>query len=123
MDEEKREETRKNMMGAPIRMIRSSRDAWEKPRKRAGISRYQEGDGRRFSMTRVMKTIRGMKYRKAVPRGSATKETWQLLMDDVDEFSDLILHLWNARDPSQAMASGGRCADRETERDKWMRGS
>jgi hypothetical protein len=36
-----------------------------------------------------------MKYRKAVPRGSATKETWQMLMDDVDEFPDLMLHLWN----------------------------
>ena len=84
-------------MGAPTRMIRSSRDAWEKQRRRAseGPSRYQEGDVRRFNITRVKKTIRGMKYRKAVPRGSATKETWQMLMEDAEDFSDLTLHLWN----------------------------
>ena len=86
------------MMGSPIQMTRSSKDAWEKPRRRAGetATRYQEGDRQRFGTTRVKKTTRGMKYRKAVPKGgSATKEAWQMLMDDVDEFADLIIYMWN----------------------------
>ena len=39
------EEERKEMMRAPIKMVRSSRDAWEKPRRGVGgyATKYREG--------------------------------------------------------------------------------
>ena len=82
-------------MKATIKMMPNSRAAWEMPRRTAGESRYREGDRKRFEIRRIKKTHRRMKYRKAVPRGSSTKETWQMLMDDVDEFAEIIAYIWN----------------------------
>ena len=52
-----------------------------------------------------------MKYRKAVPRGSATKETWQMLLDDVDEFADAIEYVWNRFHEHQILTRQWHVAD------------
>ena len=67
------EEQREERTRATIKQTPNSRAAWEKPRRNASESRYQDGDRKRFEIRRIKKVIRRMKYRKAVPRGSSTK--------------------------------------------------
>ena len=71
------------------------RRPWEKPRRNVQASRYRDGVRKRFETRKSKNMFRRMKYRKAVPRGSPTKETWQMLLDDVDEFEDTIEYVWN----------------------------
>ena len=39
--------------------------------------------------------FRGLKSRRAVPRGSATRETWVMLMEDVREFREGMMYAWD----------------------------
>ena len=71
------------------------RRPWEKPRRNVQASRYRDGVRKRFETRKIKKMFRRMKYRTTVPRGSSTKETWQMLLDDVDEFADTIEYVWN----------------------------
>ena len=59
------------------------------------VPECREGTSQRFDGDRVAGMFRGLGFRRSVPRGSALKETWQILMEASVLFRVLMLYMWD----------------------------